>query len=232
MKVLFNLFITALIISTFSCRNEGSLPEPEEKVDYRLVDSLLSAKGRYWVVEQITKIESKEKLEYISADGAKTSSLLGVLWSGGYITNVAFQFGKNTILQKEGGGVFGQVPYTDTGTFHIYNMKNYPGGSWDWSGDYTKINVNQLPEMLRSVLSHISKVDPADFEGYLDPASYPVYGNVEEIRTAGKSERIKIVMDNKDDIKPESFIFTLRAVWLDSYGSGGSRVSVYDKVIY
>ncbi len=230
MKSLFKFVIAALIISTFSCQNEGSLPEPEGKVDYRMVDSLLSAPGRYWVIEKITRMKGKEELEYISENKSRNDSLLGVYWHGAIIASVNFQFSDGKIRQSDGGGVWGPLPYTSSGKFYVYNM-TYRYGSWNWNNDHSKAIV-AVPETLQSILGYISNVDPASFEGHLDPSSYPVYGNVEAIKMAGKSERIKINMEPKDKGRPESYVFTLRAVWLDSDGYGGSRQSLYDKVIY
>jgi len=231
MKVILNYVLAILVVGAISCNKENPVPEPEKTVDYKLVDSLLSARGRYWVIEKITKVTGDEKLEYISDNNFKNDSLLGIFWHGAIIASVNFKFydGGN-ITQKIGGGPFGPLPFTTTGKFNVYHLSERKGG-YSWAKDYSKVNV-VIPSPLQSILQHISKVDPGNFVGYLDPSSYPVYGNVEEIKAAGKSERIKIIMDPKNTDCKASYIFTLRAVWLDSSGYGGSRQSIYNKVIY
>ncbi len=231
MKSLLSFILTVLVVSIISCKDHDiSTPEPGKIVDYKMVDSLLSAPKRYWVIEKITRIDGKEELEYISNNNFKNDSLLGVYWHGAIIASVNFKFYDGNILQQDGGGIFGPLPFTNTGTLYVYHLTQ-KFGSWNWNNDYSKAIV-KAPDILRSILQHISKTDPASFEGSFDPSSYPVYGNVEGIKATGKSERIKIVMDPKDKDRTESYVFTLRAVWPDSEGYGGSRETHYDKVIY
>ena len=229
MKFLLNFIVAVLIVSVISCKKESSTLEPEKTVDYKLVDSLLTTRGRYWVIEKITKISGKEKLEYISDNGARSDSIAGSILAWRNYSGCKFSIFNRKIIQEDGGGVWGPLPYTTTGRLHVYHLSTREGG-WSWASDHSKVKV-KLPEILESIFRHISKVDSKSTEGYLDPTSYPVYGNVEEIKAAGKSERIRIVVDVEDRDKV-SYVFTLRAVWVDSSPYGGSRVSVYDKVIY
>lgn len=231
MKLRLIIVIATLAFGAVSCQKETSTPEPEKTVDYRLVDSLLSATGRYWVIEKITSVKGNEKLEYISDNGFRTDSLLDIYWHAGYIASANFKFSKGTINQQDGAGPYGPLPYTNAAKFHVDHLSARIRGGWLWSDDHKKASVTP-PELLKYILRHISQVDASKFEGYFDPASYPVYGNVEDIKTAQKSERIKIIMNPKENNGKTSYIFTLRAVWLDSKPYGGSRVSVYDKVIY
>ncbi len=229
MKSLLSFILTVLVVSIISCKDHD-ISTPEPIVDYKVVDSLLSAPKRYWVIEKITRIDGKEKLEYISDNNFKNDSLLGVYWHGAIIASVNFRFYDGKILQQDGGGVYGPLPYTNTGRFYVYHLSQRYG-SWNWNDDYSKAIVT-VPEILRSILQHISKTDPTNFEGSFDPSSYPIYGNVEAVKAAGKSERIKIMMNAKDKSITESYVFTLRAVWPDSDAYGGSRETHYDKVIY
>jgi hypothetical protein len=231
MKLLSKCIAALLLISVFSCeKNERPMPT----INYELVDSLLAAPGRYWVIERITRISGKEKTEYIYLNDEQkvtgNSSVLGQYWYSGAIGAANFQFDINgKITHSTGGGIFGPKPYTTTGTFSWDNFRFYYG-SWNWNENRSKIQV-AVPDILQSVLRQIIQTDPSNFKGYLDPSSYPIYRNVESIKAAGSSERIKIVMESKNKDSSESYVFTLRAVWLDSKPQG-AKVHMYDKVIY
>lgn len=240
MKNLFKCIFVSLIVSLISCKDRASVPK--EAVNYKLVDSLLTATKRYWKIELVTRISGDDKLEYITLgeDGKAKFSPLVFTTNGGDngITHTAFYFTTldpsrdsliRPIVARVGSGPYGPVPYTSDGGFWYDYISTWLGG-WYWTSDHSKLMVN-LPGPFPSVLKEVSGDEPSNFEIYLDPSSYPVYGNVEAIRAAGKSERIRVIMKPKNKDRSEYYVFTFRAIWLDSV-STGSKILYYDKVIY
>ena len=241
MKNLFKCIFVSLIVSLISCKDRASVPK--EAVNYKLVDSLLTATKRYWKIELVTRISGDDKLEYITRDeDGKIRFDKGVLTTNGGdngILQTAFYFTRlnpsidsliRPIVAQVGSGPYGPVPYTSDGGFSLYHSPQWLGG-WYWTSDHSKLMVN-LPGPFPSVLKEVSGDEPFNYEIYLDPSSYPVYGNVEAIRAAAKSERIRVIMKPKNKDRSEYYVFTFRAIWLDSRPTGSSRYSLYDKVFY
>ncbi len=230
MKTHLGFIIVLSIFGLMACENKEASPEVLEELNTGLIDSLLIAPGRYWKVENVSKIEDGTQFDYITEDNNKNAEWLGSYWYGAILTETAFVFGKGVLIEKFAGGVFGPKPYTTQAKFSILNRseKSSPCG---WNGDHTKLVVTLTP-MLQGLFKQVSKLEVSNYEGYLDTAYLPIYSNVEEIKTAGKSERIKIILDVPNTSHKVSYVFTLRAVWFDSVGYGSLRERFYDKVIY
>lgn len=241
MKNVFKCIFVFLIVSLISCKDRASVPK--ETVDYKLVDSLLITPKRYWKIELVTRISGGDKLEYITRDeDGKIRANNLVTSTNGYDNGIfltVFDFSManksndsliRQIIARVGTGPYGPVPYTSDKVFSCYSYSEWLGG-WYWTSDHSKLMVN-LPGPFPSVLKDLSGDEPSNFEIYLDPSSYPVYGNVEAIQAAGKSERIRVIMKPKNKDRSEYYVFTFRAIWLNSMPIGSSGYKYYDKVIY
>ncbi|GAB2790010.1 hypothetical protein GCM10027275_38600 [Rhabdobacter roseus] len=204
-------------------------PDPEAPaVDSAQVIASLTAPGRYWCLEQITRTVG-DVTEDISEDSvlftrlqvwyAHANAYQFLDWAG---NRTLFESPQESVIIKSStydysDGVSGNRPY-GTAELIIREAFIYVGpfhGKWDW--DKTKQTVSvQLPT--GPIL--FWKAD----KGYLDRDMLPKYKSLEEAQDASKPERIRIILEEQNEGSNKvTYAYTLRAAWIIQREEGTPR---------
>ena len=209
-------------LGLLSCQDHdtGVGTDPEgAPVDSAQVLASLSAKGRYWCLEQITRTVGAQTQD-VSQDTVFFDR--GQIW---YAHANAYQFvdgpGSRTLFESPqanvpftpntfdySNGLSGNRPY-GTAELTIRDAFIYFGpfhGKWGWDAAKQTVLV-QLP------------TGPSLFwkgeEGYLDRAMFPKYKTLAEAQSAAKPERIRIILEEQQEGQNKvTYAYTLRAAWI------------------
>ncbi|GAB2790018.1 hypothetical protein GCM10027275_38610 [Rhabdobacter roseus] len=222
--------LVGTVLGIVACKKkEVTVQEPVDQVEDpgsvgTLVDStqviaLLTAKGRYWCLEKITRTVG-DKTEDVSEDTTLFTRIQ--VW---YAHANAYQFldgsGGRTLFESPqesviiksstynySDGVSGNRPY-GTAELLIREGFIYFGpfhGKWNWDAEKQTVSV-QLPTE-PDLLWKAAK-------GYLDRDMLPKYKSLAEAQDAAKPERIRIVMEEKEEAQGKvTYAYTLRAAWI------------------
>lgn len=213
-------FLCALGLLSCKDHDTGIGTDPEgTPVDSAQVLASLSAKGRYWCLEQITR-RVGDQTKDVSQDTVFFDP--GQIW---YAHANAYQFidgpGGRTLFESPqanvlftpgtfdySNGLSGNRPYSAT-ELTIREAFIYFGpfhGKWAW--DKTKQTVSvQVP------------TGPNLFwkgeKGYLDREMFPKYKTLAEAQSAAKPERIRIILEEQQEGPNKvTYAYTLRAAWI------------------
>jgi hypothetical protein len=209
-------------VGMLSCKDHdlsGEDPDPSPPVDSAQVITSLSAQGRYWCLEQITRTVGDQTAD-VSEDTVFFNR--GQIW---YAHANAYRFidgpGSQTLFESPqpevisksntldySDGLSGNRPY-GTAELTIRDFFIYFGpfhGQWAWNKARQTVTV-QLP--MGPYLFWKSE------NGYLDPKMFPKYKTLAEAQTAAKPERIRIILEEQNEGQNKvTYAYTLRAAWI------------------
>lgn len=252
-KIIFwTLAFSSLVVT--SCKKkqvDAVVEEPIEKaqepeklavtIDSTDAMEKLTAKDRYWCIEEVTRTVGKNTKE-ISED--TLSFTREQVW---YIHANAYRFSKyptgggkieefpqeSVLIQHNSkpfeysDGVSGKRPYgiTELDVRFAWILIGSYNGRWNWDSSKQTFFIDFPIES--PLVFWESKI------GYLDPGSFPVYNNVAEAKAAGKPERIRIIMEVVNDKEGKVvYTYVLRAAWILEKVGGYYRTNSKYSVLY
>ncbi len=201
-------------LSMFSCMDHDIGGGGGTPVDSVKVIASLTAPGRYWVLEKITRTvggrteDVSEYTMYFDSTQIFYSHFNAYQFLGG-ASRTFFEFpqelSKYDYPYDFSGGLSGNRPYgiadlairlafIAVGPFH---------GTWAWDNSKQTFSVTHPYLFWKST------------KGYLDPDMFPKYNNLTEAQNAGLPERIRIVLGEIAEADGNAtYAYTLRAAWI------------------
>ncbi|MPR34772.1 hypothetical protein [Salmonirosea aquatica] len=240
--------LVCIILGAVSCKKkEITVKEPVDqeqdpdsvgtRIDSTQVFAALTSRERYWCLEKITRTVG-EKTEDISEDTSFfTRPQIWYAHANAYQFfngadgRLLFESPQEKVIQElsnytYSAGVSGNRPY-GTAELIIREAFIYFGpfhGKWNWDAAKQTVSV-QLP----TESDLFWKAD----KGYLDRDMFPRYKNLAEAQSAAKPERIRIVLEEKEEAQGQvTYAYTLRAAWIIRREAGTPRELSKYIVIY
>ena len=247
LKIFFWTLVPCYLIVT-SCKRsqiDALTEEPIEKtqeperttipIDSAEAMSKLTASGRFWCIEQVTRT-AENNTKDISEDTLFFTK--GQVWYihanvyrfGGIIEelpqeNVLYQHMRSPFEYSE--SLSGKRPYgaAELDVRFAFILVGGYNGKWNWDSRKQTFSINFPSEKPLAFWKNET--------GYLDPEILPKYKNLLEAKAAGKPERIRIMMEvNDTDEGKVIYAYTLRAAWVVDYLGGYYKTNSKYSVLY